>query len=113
MLQRERAENQHHLLQNCHQNEKRESGLRCSLDITPVHMSLDPSLCAVFLAETAGGSFRCLRRNLRDDCPTKAFLSGEFFPECVNLVLSQRALLSMTRAARRRGSFIPERRHAS
>ena len=114
MLQRERAENQHHLLQDCHQNEKRESGLGCSLNITPVHMSFDSSLCAVFLAETTGGSFRCLRRNLRDDCPAKAFLSGEFFPKSVDLVLRQRALLSAARTARRRGSFIiPERRYAS
>lgn len=115
MLQRERAENLHRLLQNCENHKKAESGLGCGLDITPIHVSLDSSLCALFLAETAGGGLCGLRCDGRNDCATKAFLSGEFFPNCIDLFRCQRALiLSTAGAARWRGSFaIPEWRQAS
>ena len=79
MLQRERAEDLHRLLQNCENNKERESGLGCSLDVTPIHVGLDSSFCALFLTETAGGGLCGLRCDGRDDCATKAFLSGEFF----------------------------------
>lgn len=117
MLQRERAGNLHHLLHDRHKNKKRESSPGCGLDITPIHVDLDSSLCALFLAETAGGSFRRLRRDLRDDCTAEALLSSEFFLKSVDLVLSQRAflgLLSVAGTARRRGFLtVPERCQAS
>ena len=114
MLQSERAGNLHRLLQNCEKNKKRESGLGGGLDITPIHVSLDSSLCALFLAETAGGGLCGLRCHGRDDCTTKAFLSDQFFPNCIDLFRCQRALLFTAGTARRRGSFaIPEWRHAS
>ena len=114
MLQRERTGDLHHLLHDCYKNKKRESGPGCGLDITPVYMGLDSSLCALFLTETARGGFRCLRRDLRDNCTAKAFLSGEFFPKSIDLVLSQCALLSVAGTTRRRRPFIvPERCHAS
>ena len=115
MLQREGAENLHRLLQNCENHEKRESGLGCGLYIAPIHVSLDSSLCALFLTETAGGGLCRLRCDGRDDCATKAVLSGELFPNCIYLFRCQRALLfCATGTARRRGSFaIPEWRQAS
>ena len=114
MLQRERAEDLHCLLENCEEYKKREPGLGCGLQITPIYVSLDSSLCALFLAETARGGFCGLRRDRRDDCAAKAFPSGEFFPNCIDLFLCQRALISAAYTTRRRESFvIPERRHAS